>query len=136
MHRYILLAADVALILLATLIALALRENFDIAESRFEAFLPYLGATAIMSLILVPVAGLNKSIWRFSSLPDYVRITLVVTGVCAGAVAVSFAYNRLDGIARSLPFLQGLVGIMVLVGARVLHRLRHAARQRQKTSAR
>lgn len=135
MRRYVLLSVDVALILMATSLAFALRENFELMPDRVEAFLPYLGATALVSMVLVASARLNRSIWRFSSMRDYLAVTAVVTGVCVGAVALSFAYNRLDGVARSLPFLQGILGVMVLVGARVLHRLRHAARQRRKGSA-
>ncbi|MGA7326103.1 MAG: sugar transferase [Rhodomicrobium sp.] len=135
MRPRMLLAVDVVLILTATLIALALRENFDISEARFQAFLPYLAATAFTALILVPVAGIHKAIWRFSGLPDYLRAACVVTGVSAGAVALSFAYNRLDGVARSLPFLQGIVGILVLIGVRVFHRVVHSVRERRKASA-
>ena len=87
-----------------------------------------------MSVIFIAAAGLNRSIWRFSSIHDYLRVSIVVTGVSVGAVALSFAYNRLDGVARSLPLLQIIVGVMVLVGARVIHRARHAARQRRRTS--
>ena len=135
MRYFTLLAVDLTLLMLATLIAFALRENFEFAESRFEALLPYLGATVLMATILVPVAGLNQSIWRFSGLHDYVRVSSAVTVVCAGAVAMSFGYNRLEGVARSLPILQGIAGIAVLVGARVLHRSLHAARQSRKLPA-
>ena len=135
MRSLTLFAVDLTLLMLATLIAFALRENFEFAESRFEALLPYLGATVLMATILVPAAGLNKSIWRFSGLHDYVRVSSAVTGVCAGAVAMSFGYNRLEGVARSLPILQGIAGIAVLVGVRVLHRSLHAARQRRKLPA-
>jgi hypothetical protein len=40
MRRYVLLVVDLALILLATLIAFALRENFEIEEDRLSAFSP------------------------------------------------------------------------------------------------
>ena len=54
--RYLtLFAVDLTLLMLATLVAFALRENFEFAESRFEALLPYLGATVLMATILVPV---------------------------------------------------------------------------------
>lgn len=54
--RYLtLFTVDLTLLMLATLIAFALRENFEFAESRFEALLPYLGATVLMATILVPV---------------------------------------------------------------------------------
>lgn len=132
MRCYVLFATDVLLILAATLAALVLRENLDVGEDKFQAFLPYLGATAITAAILVPAAGLNKAIWRFSGLPDYLRATSVMAGVCAGAVALSFAHNRLDGVARSLPILQGIVGTATLIGARVAHRLCHSASRRQK----
>ena len=134
MRLYVLLGVDVGLIPLATSLGFVLRENFEITQGRFEAFLPYLCATSVMSVVFVSAAGLNRSIWRFSSVHDYLRVGIVVTAVSIGAVALSFAYNRLEGIARSLPFLQIIVGIMVLVAARVIHRLRHAARQRRRTS--
>jgi len=118
MRLYVLLGVDVGLILLATSLGFVLRENFEITQVRFEAFLPYLCATSVMSVVFVSAAGLNKSIWRFSSMHDYLRVGIVVTAVSIGTVALSFAYNRLEGIARSLPFLQIIVGIMVLVAAR------------------
>jgi lipopolysaccharide/colanic/teichoic acid biosynthesis glycosyltransferase len=134
MRRYILLGVDVTLISLATLLAFALRENFEFDKGRLEALLPYLGATITVSIAFFATAGLNKSIWRFSGLHDYLRVSSVVTIVCVGAVALSFAFNRLDGIARSLPFLQAIVGVMALVGARVVHRLRHSSRRRKASS--
>jgi lipopolysaccharide/colanic/teichoic acid biosynthesis glycosyltransferase len=134
MHRRTLLGVDLFLLLLATFLAFALRENFAISE-KVSAFLPYLAATALMALVLVPLANLHKTIWRFSGVSDYLRVSAAVTGTCAGAVALSFSYNRLDGIARSLPILQGFVGIAILVGARIVHRLRHASRSRRKSLA-
>ena len=134
MRRYVLLGVDVILIILATTLGFALRENFEINEVKLEGFLPYLSATFLASVVLFAVAGLNRCIWRFSSMRDYLRVSIVVTGIGVGAVALSFAYNRLDGIARSLPVLQVIVGIMVLVSARVVHRLRHTARQRRRAA--
>ena len=133
MRQFVLLGVDTALILLATALGFVLRENFEVTQGRFEAFLPYLCASFVMSVVLVAAAGLNRSIWRFSSMHDYLRVTIIVMGVSVGAVALSFAYNRLEGIARSLPLLQIIVGILVLVGARVTHRLRHAVRRKKKT---
>jgi FlaA1/EpsC-like NDP-sugar epimerase len=137
MHRYLLLLLDICLVLLSTIIALALRENFALTEDRIEASLHYLGATIIFSAVFIPAAGLNASIWRFSGIYDYLRVTGVLTAISVGAVSLSFAYDRLEGIARALPFLQVLVGTAVLVGARVLHRLGHARRHgRRKSVAR
>jgi FlaA1/EpsC-like NDP-sugar epimerase len=96
MRLYVLLGVDVGLILLATSLGFVLRENFEITQARFEAFLPYLCATFVMSVVFDSAAGLNKSIWRFSSMHDYLRVGIVVTAVSIGTVALSFAYNRLE----------------------------------------
>ena len=135
MRRYLLLLLDICLVLLSAIIALALRENFALTEDRIEASLPYIGATFLSAAVLIPAAGLSASIWRFSGMYDYLRVTGVLTAISVGAVSLSFAYDRLEGIARSLPFLQVLVGTAVLVGARVLHRLSHARQQERRKSA-
>jgi lipopolysaccharide/colanic/teichoic acid biosynthesis glycosyltransferase len=134
MRRYNLLAVDVGLILCATLFAFALREDLEFVRNNYEAFAPYLIATALVSAVFCAAAGLYRSIWRFCGLHDYVRLAIVVTAICVGSVALSFAYNRLDGVPRSLPFLQDIVGVMALVGARVLHRLSHSSRRKKAST--
>ena len=134
MRRAILLFVDVALMVVATAAAFILRENFEVVQSRLLEFLPYLAATAAASFLIFPAAGLNRSVWRFSSLPDYLRVTTAVAAVVFAAAATSFAYNRLEGIPRSLPVLQLLAGTAFMTGARVLHRLTHAAREKRKTA--
>ncbi len=135
MRPIVLLIVDITLMLLATLAAFALRENFEVQESRLLEFLPYLAATATASSLIFPAVGLNRSVWRFSSLPDYLRVINAVTAVVLAAAAMAFAYNRLEGVARSLPILQLLAGTAFMTGARVLHRLTHAARQERKAAA-
>jgi lipopolysaccharide/colanic/teichoic acid biosynthesis glycosyltransferase len=135
MHKYLLLILDIALMLLATLAALALRENFEVSQARLMDFLPYLAITAVTAAFVCQVMGLNRAVWRFSDVPDYVRASASVTLIVASAVAITFAYNRLDGVARSLPFLQVLTGTAFLIGARFLHRLCHSARTQKKRSA-
>ena len=43
MRRYFMILLDVCLVLLSTIVALALRENFALTEDLIEASLPYLG---------------------------------------------------------------------------------------------
>jgi lipopolysaccharide/colanic/teichoic acid biosynthesis glycosyltransferase len=45
-------------------------------------------------------------------------------------VAISFAFNRLDGVARSIPVLQPMMLLLLLAGARVFMRIRHMNRGR------
>jgi lipopolysaccharide/colanic/teichoic acid biosynthesis glycosyltransferase len=135
MRRSVLLIVDLMLMLAATFLANVLRYNFEFSEGRILEHLPYLASTAVAALIVFPAAGLNRTVWRFSSLPDYLRVTAAIAAAIFGAVAVAFAYNRLEGVARSLPFLQLLAATAFLIGARVLHKLIHLARHQRKASA-
>jgi len=134
MRRLVLLTLDLSLVGLATLLSLVLRENFEVSSSRFFDFIPYLIATTASAAVVFLVIGLNRTVWRFSSRPDYLRVVAASAAVVVGAVSVTFAYNRLDGVARSLPFLQLLVCPAFLISARVLHKISHDARQHKKAS--
>lgn len=101
MRRFVLLTVDVALMVLATLAAFILRENFDVPESRFLEFFPYLPAVGAGAAATFALAGLHRAVWRFSSLPDYLRVTSAVAATVFASAALSFAYNRLDGVPRS-----------------------------------
>src|SRR5271165_4073297 len=103
MRRYVLMTLDLSLVCLATLFSLALRENFEVSSARFFAFIPYMIATMACASIVILSSGLNRSVWRFTSRPDYIRIVVLVAVIVVGAVSATFAYNRLDGVARSLP---------------------------------
>lgn len=130
MRRLIQLSCDLFLIVSATIFALVLRDNFDISRERQAAELAYIVCTLGMSIIVIPSFGLDRSIWRFSALPDYLRVVSASVVIVVGAVAMDFAINRLDGIARALPILQCVLMIFGLVGIRVLMRMRYVARGR------
>lgn len=133
MRQFSLSVLDTALILLATLIALGLRKDLELTGSGVDEVLPYFGATAIAAIIILAVSGLNKTMWRYRGPHNNLRVIGVVVGVCLGAVSLCFAYNRLQDVPRSLPLLQGLVSIIVLEGARVLHKLGGVLRTRTES---
>jgi hypothetical protein len=135
MSRFVLLAVDVALMVLATLAAFILSENFAVSESRFLEFLPYLAATAVAALAVFPASGLNRTVSRNFPFPGCWRVLSAVAATVCGAAAMGFAYNRLNGVPHSLPILQLLAGPAVLSGARVLHRFGQFAREDRRTSA-
>lgn len=134
MRRFVLLITDVILMVLATLAAFALRENFEVTESRLLEYLPFLLATAAASAIVFPAANLNRTVWRFAAHSDYMRVIGAVAAAVCTAAAIGFAHNRLDGVPRSLPVLQLLAGNAFLLGARTLHKLSHIARESRKAS--
>lgn len=130
MRHFSLLLIDLILIALATLFAFALRHDLTVPLARVPALLPYVLFTLGTASVVLPAFGTGRSVWRLTTLTDYLQLAIATAFIVAGAVAIGFAFNRLDGVARSIPVLQGLVILFALVGVRVLLRLRHAARQR------
>jgi lipopolysaccharide/colanic/teichoic acid biosynthesis glycosyltransferase len=135
MRSSILLFIDVVLIILATLSAQILHDNFEIRPDRAAELLPYVTASAALALAIWPAAGLNRTVWRFSGTPDFLRLTGAMAATAIGAVAATFAYNRMEGVARSLPFLQFLAGTAILMSVRFLHKFSYEIRQHRKASA-
>jgi lipopolysaccharide/colanic/teichoic acid biosynthesis glycosyltransferase len=130
MRQVMLLAIDLLLIGLATVVAIVLRDNLAASEARRAVLAPYLVFTLAAAVVVLPAFGTSRSVWRFTTMPDYLRILAATVPTVVGAVALDFGFNRMDGIARALPVLQGLLVPSSLVGARILMRLWHAARER------
>lgn len=130
MHRMVLFFGDLALISLSTILALFIRNDFDVSFERFRSLAPYLLGTFLISSIVLLILRTDRTIWRFSALRDYLVVALAGVLIAGGATALGFAVNRLEGIPRSLPILQGLLIVAMLVGVRLLVRLRHAYRKR------
>lgn len=126
---------DLILFMLATMVALLLRDNLELHISRLSELAPYFAFSAFFAALIIPMSGLGRSIWRFSALPDYQRIVVVVLIVVLCAMAATFAVNRLTGVSRSLPILQGLLAVAFMIGARVLYRMLQARRQALKAVA-
>lgn len=135
MRARLTLVLDLLMLTIATAVAQLLRDNLVWSAAKFEAAVPYFIATGLVAVVILPFSGLARSIWRFSSLPDYQRIVVVVSAIVLGALALTFSFNRLDGVSRTLPILQTLLGITFMVGARVLFRMRQAHRQARKSVA-
>lgn len=129
-----LFVVDWLLMLVATFIAFVLRENLEPSFARLIAHAPYFAATAIAAAFIMPSIGLNRTIWRLSAMPDYLAIVIATSAIVAATVGLVFAYNRLDGVGRALPFLHWMVAVVALVGARVLFRLRHNQRSARKVT--
>jgi len=131
MRRLTALVLDIILIALATLCADFIRNDFQVSLARFVALGPYLALSIGAAACVLPLAGLHRSVWRYSALSDYVRILVASALVVVAAVALGFTVNRLAGVARSLPVLQLLLIGAFLGSTRLFMRLRHNARLRR-----
>ena len=134
MRRRLAFFVDIVLIAAAVLLSLLVRDNLVYEPAHFEALIPYLFATIASAVILFPISGGMARAWRFSSLGDYIRLTVTCFLIVGCALAWTFAFNRLEDIARSLPILQALFSVFLLVGARVIRRVYYS--NRKQSSAR
>src|SRR5262245_46369680 len=135
-HRLALLAADLGLVALATVGAQLLRDNFEIRSEQLAALSPYLAMTLIAALLAITLLGLNRSVWRMSGMADHVRVVGATGLTVILAVLFCFLFNRLNGIARSLPIIQGFLIAFALIGVRAASHLRYVARLRKSSVAR
>lgn len=125
--RYLLI--DLILIAVATVSAVLLRDNLETTLDRLQGLLPYLGLTLAVAVPVLMISGLNRTIWRRSGMIDYTTVVVAVAVIVPAAVALGFLANRLDGVARTMPVLQAIIMVALLVGARVLTRERHRVRR-------
>ncbi|MEL6297988.1 MAG: sugar transferase [Pseudomonadota bacterium] len=115
-------AADTLLLLFATLVALVLRENFQVTSERLSELVPHFCAVAIVGLCVYPLTPASQAIWRFSALPDYRNIAIATAIAVILATAATFVWDRLIHVARSLPILQFVFAVVIQIGARMLFR--------------
>ena len=68
------LLIDLCLVLVATVVAVVIRDNFEIVPERLVALIPYLVITLSVAGLILFTTGINRSLWRFTSMRDYLRI--------------------------------------------------------------
>src|SRR5262249_28312729 len=116
--RGILISADLLLVTLATLLAVALRGNFDTAQEALIASTPYMVIFLGVISVAFVVCGLDRTPWQYSSVADHLQIIALTVLAILITLVFTFAVNRLEGIARTLPALQGGFIVILLVSAR------------------
>jgi FlaA1/EpsC-like NDP-sugar epimerase len=110
LRRGILLAVDLWRVTLATVFALMLRDNFEFSLEQWTALLmTYLPVSLAAACGVFIAGGLDRGLWRYSSVADYLHIVILTTLAVSLTVGLAFAINRLDGIPRSLPILQTIL---------------------------
>ena len=128
MRTWATLGLDLALLTVATVLALLLRENLYFDPSKVADLMPYLAASLVVAVPVMPMFGLNRQLWRYSVMPDYSRVLIAIACIVLGACLITFTINRMEGVARSIPILQALLAVCILVGARIAVRSWYASR--------
>ena len=130
------ISIDLLLVAFATLLAFLLRENFYLVQGKLIALIPYILICLASASIVFFVGGLDRTPWRYSSLADQLQIIVLTALLILLALLLTFTVNRLDGVARSLPVLQGILIVATLVAARAAFRFWFARRTRIPSNGR
>jgi lipopolysaccharide/colanic/teichoic acid biosynthesis glycosyltransferase len=128
LRRLALIATDVLFVALATTIAVMLRGNFDTVSETLTNLLPYTFISIGCASFVFIVAGLDRTPWRYSSVADHLQVIVLTVLAMLLALVVTFALNRLEPVARSLPVFQSGLIISFLISARGAARFWHARR--------
>jgi lipopolysaccharide/colanic/teichoic acid biosynthesis glycosyltransferase len=107
-----------------------MRADYDVLQDKLVSLTPYLGAFLASAIAVFLIGGLDRTPWRYSSVTDHLQIIVLTTLVTLSALVITFAINRLDGVSRSLPVIQGALTVTILIGARSLVRLLYSRKMR------
>lgn len=114
---------DLVLLALTPAIALTLRDYTAPGGSYAQALLAFTLIALGVKLPLFYAFGLYNRYWRYASIDEMVNIItavlvamFIVTGVFFGAQAFKLLFN--SNIPRSLPFLDGLLTLLMVSGTR------------------
>ena len=130
MRRHFALITDLSCVAVSAFLALLIRDNLVVYEPHWDATIPYAAITVTSAALVFGAFRPHKAVWQYTSLPDVLRIVAAVTVALLLALFISFALSRLQGVARSIPIIQWLLLIGILVGTRVMARLWHERRNR------
>src|SRR4029079_12903280 len=105
-RKYLLLGVDLFWVGLSPFFALLVRDYFAPHGNALTATTLYALLSVIVAAVVFPLAGLNRTLWRYTSFAELTRLQAVVTITVLLAVLITFAHTRLLDIPRSLPLLQ------------------------------
>lgn len=140
LNRWSALLHDLLCVPLALMLAYWLRFNLGTIPPEFQQSLFELIFIAVPAQgILFWYSGLYRGLWRFASVPDLVKI-LKMAGLGSIAIlSISFLFNRLHGIPRSVFLLYPLLLMGGLSASRIVyrwykdHRLGFSAQEGKRT---
>jgi lipopolysaccharide/colanic/teichoic acid biosynthesis glycosyltransferase len=125
MRRLKLISIDLLLVAAATVIAVMLRGNFETVSDSLNILMPYTFISVGCASVIFLAAGLDRTPWRYSSVVDHLQVVVLTVLAILLALVLTFALNRLEPVARSLPVFQGALVVSILIAARSAARFWH-----------
>lgn len=135
MRALLMLLLDLGAIAAAAVGSVFLRDNLEFSPERMAALLPYLSFSVCAGALLLPIAGTNRGFWRYSTFGDFLRVGIGTSLTVLAATSVTFAYDRLEGLARAIPVLHLILAVALMCASRAAMRLRHGLRSRAQITS-
>ncbi len=93
-----------------------------IPEEALNSAVSYLPLVIVVQTVAFKVFGFYRGVWRFTSMPDLLRMWKSVLSALLIVALVLFLYNRLEGVPRSIIPLYGVLLVLLLSAPRLLYR--------------
>ncbi len=116
-------AHDLVMAAVAFVVSLYLRIGDILAFYPLDLLIQGTVTFTVIAAVVFRSMGLYRGVWRYASLNELLAVTRAATLVVLVFLAVMFMWTRLDGLPRSLPFINWFVLIALLGGPRFLYRL-------------
>ena len=116
-------AHDVFMAALSFGLSMALRLDFEIDSYHSRVMVPGTLVFAATAAVVFLSLRLYRGIWRYASMNDLVQLTKAVTLLQLLFAFEMFVLFRLEGVPRTLPFVNWFVLMALLGGPRFLYRL-------------
>ncbi len=114
---------DIVMTALSFCIALYLRIGTDIFDLPYDQLLMGAGTLTVIGAVVYFFTGLYRGIWRYASIRDLNALAKAVTITLLVFLLAMFLWRNLEGLPRSLPFINWLVLMAMLGGPRLAYRI-------------
>ncbi|MCR4376784.1 MAG: polysaccharide biosynthesis protein [Rhodospirillales bacterium] len=114
---------DVVMAALSFGLSLGLRTGFEFDALHGQVLLPGTVIFTLTAAVVFLAMRLYRGIWRYASMNDLVQLAKAVTILMALFALEMFLFFRLEGVPRSMPFINWFVLLAMLGGPRFVYRL-------------
>jgi lipopolysaccharide/colanic/teichoic acid biosynthesis glycosyltransferase len=119
-RHLVLIAIEAAIFAFATLLAFFVRSPEDGLDFSLVLTSAYFWVSMSVAITTFYAAGTSRQIWRLSNYRVYLKLVALSAIIVLITLAISFTFNRLEGIPRSVPLMQGIFAAVLLISVRQL----------------
>ena len=121
LRRFAIAAHDIVLTVAAFPISVLLRDNFNLSQNHVQPVIIGSAIILVTSFFLFRITGLHRSMWRYTSPRDLLKILQAIILVIVLFVPLMLPLGQLDDIPLSALVIFGLLAFTCLSGSRIIY---------------